>query len=247
MYKAKISFLCLSIITPLILLYMGDPITQNLEYHNFADQRSFLQINNFFDVLSNIAFLIFGTLGIKSAKKFKTYKASWMVFLVGVLLVAPGSAFYHWNPNNFTLIWDRLPMTIGFMGIFTAIVCEVFKLKKEVLILVILNILGMYSVIHWQIFDDLRLYYWIQLTPLLTIILISFLFKNESILPLYLAGAFGFYVLAKITEKKDVEIFMATYEVISGHTIKHLLAAVAVFLLYKMKTKTESLAISKDS
>jgi hypothetical protein len=247
MYKAKISILCLSIITPLILLYMGDPITQNLEYHNFADQRSFFHINNFFDVLSNIAFLIFGTLGIKSAKSFKTYKASWMVFLIGVLLVAPGSAFYHWNPNNFTLIWDRLPMTIGFMGIFTAIVCEVFKLKQEVLILVILNILGMYSVIHWQIFDDLRLYYWIQLTPLLTIILISFLFKNESILPLYLAGAFGFYVLAKITEKKDVEIFMATYEVISGHTIKHLLAAVAVFLLYKMKTKTESLAISKDS
>jgi hypothetical protein len=247
MYKAKIIFLFASIITPLILLYLGDPITQNLEYHNFADQRSFLNINNFFDVLSNIAFLIFGTLGLVSAKKFKTYKASWMVFLVGVLLVAPGSAFYHWNPNNFTLIWDRLPMTIGFMGIFTAIVCEVFKFKQEVLILIVLNILGMYSVAHWQIFDDLRLYYWIQLTPLLTIILISFLFKNDSILPLYLAGAFALYVLAKITEKKDDAIFLATQELLSGHTIKHILAAVAVYLLYKMKTKTESLAVAKDS
>jgi hypothetical protein len=247
MYKAKIIFLCASIIAPLILLYMGNPITQNLEYHNFADQRSFLDMNNFFDVISNIAFLVFGILGIIKAQKFKTYKYSWMVFLVGVVLVAPGSAFYHWNPNNFTLIWDRLPMTIGFMGIFTAIVCEVFKFKQEVLILIVLNILGMYSVLHWQIFDDLRLYYWIQLTPLLTIILISFMFKNESILPFYLAGAFGFYLLAKITEKNDDAIFLATNQIISGHTIKHLLAAVAVYLLYKMKVKTESLVVTKDS
>lgn len=244
MYKAKIIFLCMSIIAPLILLYMGNPIVQNLEYHNFADQRSFLQINNFFDVMSNLAFIFIGIKSIISAKKFKSFKYSWMFFFTGVLLVGPGSAFYHWNPNNFTLIWDRLPMTVGFMGLFTAVICEVFKFKREVLILVVLNILGMYSVIHWQIFDDLRFYYWIQLTPLLTVIVISLLFKNESILPLYLAGAFCLYVLAKYTERKDDEIFMMTSEVISGHTIKHLLAAIAVYLLYKMKTKTEAIAQS---
>lgn len=235
----KLSVILLAVIIPLLwLFFFKEPMTQNLAYHNFADQRNWVGINNFMDVMSNLGFIWVGIIGLKNAQKLNQYKLSWVVFYIGVLLVAPGSAYYHLWPNNDTLVWDRLPMTIGFMGIFTAIMAETFKLKKEKTILFSLIALGIYSVIHWVVFDDLRLYFWVQLTPLLSILLIALMYNSESIKGFYLLGTFTFYMLAKLTEKYDTQIFSATFEGVSGHSLKHLLAAIAIYFLYAMKKKT---------
>lgn len=238
MKNLKMTLLCLSLLTPLVVLFLNDPIAQNQAYHNFADKRLFFKTTNFFDVFSNIGFIIIGAFGVKDAIHYPRFKTSWVLFYIGVFLIGPGSAYYHLNTNNFTLIWDRLPMTLGFMGIFTAIISETFNLKHEKLILFILTILGIYSVIHWQIYGDLRLYFWIQAAPLLAILLIGIMYKSESIKGQYLVVAFVFYGLAKVTELLDSQIFLATRHLISGHSLKHLLAAVAIYFLYLMKRKT---------
>lgn len=237
MSRIKLPTLILIVVIPLILLFSGKPIAQNLAYHNFADQRLFWGTPNFLDVYSNIGFFLIGLFGLKDSFNYPTYKTSWVIFFFGVLLVAPGSAYYHLSPNNQTLVWDRLPMTIGFMGIFTAILCETFQIKKEKLTLFSLISLGLYSVIHWSIYDDLRLYIWVQLAPLLAILFIGVMHKSESIKGSYLVMTILFYILAKLVEKYDQDIFMATGRIVSGHSLKHFLAAVAILFLYLMKKR----------
>ena len=47
----------------------------------------------------------------------------WLALTVGIFLTGFGSSYYHWNPSDDTLFWDRLPMAIGFgamLGIIPA-------------------------------------------------------------------------------------------------------------------------------
>ncbi|MBA2493224.1 MAG: ceramidase domain-containing protein, partial [Acidobacteria bacterium] len=154
------------------------PFGQNPEYHNFADRRAFFGIPNFLDVASNLAFLIVGIIGLKIC--FKNYLGSmrnaWIILFAGITLVSVGSAYYHLNPNNQTLVWDRLPMTIGFMGLFAALLGEYISEQLGRYILIPALLLGFSSVIYWHLFDDLRFYIWIQLIPLLTIPVIMILY-----------------------------------------------------------------------
>jgi len=241
-HKAKLCIFWTIIFLPLILLHvLTGPIVQKQAYHIFADARTMMGINNFMDVMSNVFFIIIGFAGLSFYNRNKSQLTiSWKVFFMGVILIAPGSAFYHYNPNDFTLVWDRLPMTIGFSGLFTAVVTEAFSIgrRQERATLVSIVALGIYSVIHWQVFNDLRLYYWIQLTPILTLLCIGLLFNKNSLKVSYLLGAFGFYMLAKIFETFDKQIFGALQEILSGHSLKHALAAVAIYCLYLMKKKT---------
>ncbi len=45
-------FLCI------LFFLLTDPIPQPLSYHNFADQRTVWGINNFGDVITNLAFIL---------------------------------------------------------------------------------------------------------------------------------------------------------------------------------------------
>lgn len=213
------------------LFYMmaRDKISQDLFYHGFADSRNFWGIRNFFDVLSNIPFLIVGTWGVVVCFKKKNSMSfiSWLSFFVGIVLVAPGSAYYHYTPNNQTLVWDRLPMTIGFMGLFVALLSEHVSQAFEKLLFPFI-LLGFSSVFYWAYTDDLRFYFWVQFFPLLCIPVILGLFKGKfADKKSYLIMALLCYVGAKITEWKDPQIFQLLGQTLSGHTIKHLLAALA--------------------
>jgi hypothetical protein len=220
---------------PLILLLtMVDPITQNQAYHHFADGGHLLGLPNFHNVISNLFFVIFPILGFLHIKNGQaSMTPSWFVYLIGVLFVGPGSAYYHYNPNDMTLIWDRLPMTIGFMGLASFVFTDVFKIKKEIPFLILLLAIGFYSIFHWVQFQDLRVYYWVQLTPLLAIIYTAFALPTPVLKPKYLIIAVIFYIFAKMTEKYDHQIYDTLNY--SGHSIKHLLAGVSVYSLILMK------------
>jgi hypothetical protein len=235
--RIKIAIFLIIIFAPLVIIHITKgPIPQNQLYHQFADQRTLLDIPNFFDVISNLVFLITGALGIQLYRNHHNkMRFSWLVFFTGVFLVAPGSAYYHLNPNNFTLIWDRLPMTIGFTAILVALLSEKFIWKNEKIWLLLLALLGIYSIVHWQLFADLRLYMWVQLSAISGVLMMAILFRSEDIRALYLMGAFSFYIFAKMTETYDIQIFAYSKGMISGHTLKHLLAGVAIHFFYKMK------------
>lgn len=92
-----------------------DPLAQDPSYHHFADQRAYLGVPNFLDVISNGAFLAAGGAGVMFLARYPAeLRIAWVTFAGGVVLVGAGSAYYHVNPDNATLFWDRLPITSSF-------------------------------------------------------------------------------------------------------------------------------------
>jgi hypothetical protein len=240
-HKNKVNIILGIIFSTFILIMMRDPIIQNIEYHKFADDRPFLGINNFGDVFSNIVFIFTGIFGLITLKNTKPHIASlsWTVFFVGVTLVAPGSAWYHLNPNNSSLVWDRLPMTIAFMGLFTAMISTFISRRYEKVLLPISILFGFASVLLWDLSGDLRLYYFVQIVPLVVIPTVILIFRSSDIKPKYLVFALLFYVLAKAVEFNDRDIFNLTNDIISGHTLKHFFAAGAPLVLALMLKKNQ--------
>ncbi|MAF26878.1 MAG: hypothetical protein CME07_03315 [Gemmatimonadetes bacterium] len=215
-----------------------DPIPQDPGYHAFADARSWCGIPNFCDVVSNLPFLLVGLLGSRFCRRMnpRASRPAWIVLFAGVATVSVGSAFYHWNPTSETLVWDRLPMTVAFMGLFVALLTEYAGWRAAAL-LVPAVVLGVASVGYWHMTDDLRPYCWVQLAPLMTIPAVMLLFRKDAPHQWLLLLALGFYASAKAMEVYDEEVFRISQNFISGHTAKHLLAAAACYSVLSMLRK----------
>lgn len=227
----------------LLVLQFTNPIEQDTAFHLFADKRYWLKIVNFSDVISNLPFLIVGLAGIKLCLNNNSEICiSWLVFFSGLILVAAGSSYYHLQPNNQTLVWDRLPMTISFMSLFVALVAENVSPKIEKKLLPAAILLGLSSVLYWQYSGDLRFYGFIQAGTLIAIPVVLFFYKSNHSHRHYLMYGLLFYLLAKVFEMTDKFVFSLTNQLISGHTIKHLFAAVATYCVYLMLKKRNTSA-----
>lgn len=238
------------------------PIPQSQDYHNFADRRALLGISNFLNVISNAAFLLAGTLGLlflsrqndsKPGSSFIQRAEQWpyAFFFLGIALTGLGSAYYHLAPDNARLVWDRLPMTIAFTAILSAIIAERISVKAGLLSLGPLLAVGIGSVAYWHVTElgslgDLRPYALVQFYPVLAIPLIVFLFPARYTRSADLLGAAVLYALAKAFEALDRQIF-AVGHIVSGHTLKHLAAAMATYLILRMLQKRRPLVASRHS
>jgi hypothetical protein len=228
----------------LILLYLP-PIHQDTRYHEFADRRSFFGVPNFADVISNAPFLIVGLAGIMLGARGRLtgYSICWFTFFLGVSLVSVGSGYYHWRPTNASLVWDRLPMTVGFIGLFMAIVSESVYPKLGTILLLPGLMLGAGSVVYWHWYDDLRLYAWVQYAPLLILPALLALFPGQYSDRYMLLIALACYLLAKLFEFYDREVFAILHDRVAGHAIKHLWAAAGCFCILQMLRKRQFLDV----
>lgn len=228
--------LLVALFGPLAVLPLLPAIPQDAQYHALADTRTLFGVPNFLNVASNLAFLAVGVIGLAACLRGRAEgaRASWTIFFAGTTLVAFGSGYYHWAPSNAALLWDRLPMTIAFMALFAALVSEHLGERLQPAVLPAAVAAGLFSVVWWGYTDDLRLYAWVQFAPLLAIILLLAAFPARYSRRAYLAYGLLFYVLAKVAESADVSIATITSGAVSGHTVKHLLAALAPLSIYLM-------------
>ena len=179
-----LGFLGLAIVT-LGAVFCLPPIPQDQNYHAFADGRTMLGVPNFLNVVSILPFLVVGVLGLKlllftdaghpaGSVWEEAERRPLLVFFAGVSLTAFGSAYYHLAPDNDRLVWDRLPMTIAFMGFFASMIGDRIGLRAGMWLLWPLVWLGFASVLNWRMGEshdagDLRLYGFVQFYPLLAI------------------------------------------------------------------------------
>lgn len=238
--------LLLFVLAPLLylLLLHGGPIPQDRGYHVFADSRTCLGLPNFGNVTSNLLFLLVGAVGLLWCRRNPATGArrSWMIFFLGVALVFFGSGYYHRAPDDDSLVWDRLPMTVAFMGLFAALMSEHLSERIELPLLVAAVAVGIASVVLWKHTNDLRIYIWVQLTPLLAIPFVIAAFPGRFTHRHYLLYGVGFYALAKVAEYYDYGTYALTTTAISGHSLKHLLAAVSAFCVYLMLRRRAQVA-----
>ena len=232
----------------LAIMLSMQPIGQNPDYHDFADRRAFFGIPNFFDAISNIPFLLVGIAGLSFClgNRLMSYRPAWITFFAGVAIVSAGSAWYHLNPNNDTLVWDRLPMTIAFMGLLVALLAEYVNARLGRFLLVPAILAGLSSVIYWHWFDDLRFYVWIQFMPLLIVPILMALFRPKYSHQWLLPVALSFYILAKLLEAYDREVFAFTQGLFSGHSLKHLMSALGCYSVLMMLKMRKPLEVSPN-
>ena len=236
-----------------VAVFILPPIAQDPAYHQFADSRKILGIANFYNVISNFPFFILGLLGlyvILKKDKFISSDSAMLTLVIGVIGIGIGSAYYHLNPTNATLVWDRIPMTITFMSFLSIVMGRYVNERWGALILMPLLLIGVASVISWYRSElagagDLRLYALVQFYPMIAVPLIIFMFSTPKSIRIKLMGVILFYAIAKIFEHEDVALFNSG-EFVSGHTIKHLVASVSVFLILSIvRNETPQLLIRK--
>ena len=214
-------------------------IPQDLLYHQFSDARVVFGIPNFWNVVTNLPFLIVGLTGLMlhfrgGARPVPAaLRSGYVVFLVGVTLVGAGSACYHYAPSTAMLAWDRLPMTVAFMALFAVVIADGLAAAHAGKFLWLFILAGVGSIGYWHVTEaggagDLRPYVLVQFLPLVLIPLTLILYGTKYLRAGFLWATLGAYFLAKMAEHYDPVLYNLT-GVLSGHSIKHLLASLAAF------------------
>lgn len=219
---------------------------QPLWYHDFADQRPLLGIPHMMNVVSNLPFVLVGVWGVgyllatTPLPGFRDPSERWsyVVFFAAVALTGVGSAYYHSHPDNDRLVWDRLPLLLACMTLLAILIAERIDRRVGFWMMVPLMLLGGGSVFYWHATEswgngDLRAYLFMQLFPLLLALLILALFPARYTGSAYFYGALALYALAKVLELLDKPVF-SLGQMVSGHTLKHLAAAMSPLMILLM-------------
>ena len=219
-------------------MFVVAPIPQDPAYHLFADRRALFGLPNFWNVASNLPFFVIGAVGLAGAGRLASQdlRLHFFVFCTAVMLVAIGSAYYHLEPSTPALVWDRLPMTVAFMTLLSAVIADRISWVLGRALLWPLVVIGIASIAWWVRSEaagagDLRPYALVQFLPMLLIPLLL-LWRGEGLSAQRLWMALAAYATAKLAEHFDAEILAATGG-LSGHSLKHLLAALAAWWLLR--------------
>ncbi|MDP1652725.1 MAG: hypothetical protein Q8L56_08375 [Rhodocyclaceae bacterium] len=218
------------------------PIAQPLWYHDFADKRACFGLPNCLDTVSNLLFVLAGVIGLifllgeQRHRAFINSREAWpyALFFFALILLGFASGYYHLAPDNAGLAWDRAAMALAFMAWFAAILCERVSLRAGFVMLPLLLLAGLGSVVYWywsetQGLGDLRFYALMQLAPILLIPLLLWLYPPRYSGGRDILAVIGLYLLALLFDLTDRPVFALTDGLVSGHTLKHVVAALAAF------------------
>ena len=220
------------------------PIVQWRDYHALADTRAVGPIPNALNVLSNLPFLLVGLLGLRFlAKPSDSFRERWergpyAILMLAFLLIGFGSSYYHWNPTNQSLFWDRLPLALIFSSILGVTIIERVSLRGGALLFFPLVAAGVASVLYWHLGNaegrgDLRFYGLVQGGAILAVPILVLLFPPRYTGARELLIVVAIYAFAKVFEMYDAPVYRLG-GLVSGHTIKHLLAGLAAWRFLRM-------------
>ena len=238
-------------VVAIITVFLLPRIAQDPLYHQFADQNSWLRIPNTFNVLTNLLFGWAGVVGLyrltwENALHIETrIYLAYAGFFLGLVFIAIGSTYYHWSPDNQTLSWDRLPMTITFMSFLTILIAERLSVPMAKMLFPALLASGVASIAYWHFSElagngDLRPYVLVQFLPILLTPFILLMFDSGYNRNADLWWFLAWIVISKACEILDVEIYN-WLSIVSGHSLKHITAGIGclVFLRHlQLRSRT---------
>lgn len=209
------------------------PIVQWASYHQFADARAWGGLPNAINVLSNLPFAVIGAWGWWRLAQVPHMQA-WRVFSAAVTLTSIGSSLYHWQPDNASLVADRLPIAWACASLLCAFLGERFDARWSIArTLLVTVVASSATVAWWAASGDLRAYVFVQFLPLLLIPAALVLKVQPQSAQAVPASAWwtalGLYGAAKLMDHSVLEALGS----VSGHTLKHLLAAAAAGVLLR--------------
>lgn len=200
--------------------------------HPFVDARVLWSIPNAMDVLSNAPLSLAGLLGLLALRGRGlpgATRAALVVFFTGLLVTGFGSALYHWAPDAAGLVADRMGMAVTFAGALALAVSERVGQAPARPVLVVAFIAAVLSaalpythgnVLPWAVvqFGGVALIAWAALQS-----------PASAAIGVHIGALIAWYALAKALELGDAAVFHATSGWVSGHSLKHLAAALAAW------------------
>lgn len=246
--RSPVTWIVLLTLVAFVGAFVLPPMPQSVVYHEFADHRHAWGIANFLDVVSNAAFLVVGLLGLgiiargRAVFEYPVERWPYVIFFIGVTLTAAGSGYYHLAPDNETLFWDRLPMTIAFMGLVCAQIVDRVSVRGGLRLLGPALIIGVASVIYWRWTERLGVgnvlpYGILQGYSVLVLLLLAIFNPSRYTRGNDIFWVFGWYMLSKALETFDHQLMGLDHGLVSGHTLKHLAAAAAGLVVCRMLVK----------
>lgn len=230
----------LALLAPVLAWIFLPSMLQPASYHNFADQRMCGRVPHGLNVLSNLPFLLVGAMGLALIARRRNFAGlspqglwPYAALFTGVALTAFGSGYYHQNPSHETLVWDRLPMALGFAGLVAGTLADRGWRSTTALVLALAAI-SIGSVLLWAVTGNLVPYLVMQMSFMAAALAATAFSPSAFTHARWLYGALVVYALAIVCERFDWEIFAFLRGTVSGHTLKHLVAATAIFVLYLM-------------
>jgi hypothetical protein len=208
----------------------------------FADDRAWHHLPNAMDVLSNLPFLAVGFWGLCWLGRFhrravqaahgarglspSTLVCAWL-FFVGFVACMAGSVFYHLQPDLPRLAADRAGMTIAFAGLIGFAVCERVSQRAGPVAALATLVGGLLAVAVWHETGNVAPWAVVQFGGMALVLSLALVKPNDEAVGLKLGWVIFFYALAKGFELGDHAIYEATHHLVSGHSLKHLTAALA--------------------
>jgi hypothetical protein len=241
----RIWLLALALLAAGLAIVLVRPIPEPTIFRQLADERMLFGIANFWNVVSNAPFLIIGAWGLYVIARgrpgtFVEREEKWayVACFAAVALIAVGSTYYHLAPLDDRLMWDRLPISLGFMALLAAALAERISVKAGLRSLAPLLVAGVASVLYWRWSglsgaENILPYAIVQYGGIAAIVALAALFPSRYTRGADVLIAVAIYAVAKLAEVLDAQIY-ALGHLVSGHTLKHLLAALAVWWLLRM-------------
>ncbi len=232
--RKALPWICLLLAAIALRIWHG-PVLQSAGFHDFADKHDHLGVPMAADVLSNLGFVLAGLIGwralVRRQERAPLATATLLsaaAFFAGLLFTAIGSALYHLAPENTGLAVDRFCMTIAFAGILGWFLAEQSSTKLAQAALPWMLLAFPATVLVWHASGDLFAYVLVQFAGMALLLWLAFAKPSMRKAGI---GVIAWYAAAKVCETFDHQIYHATMELVSGHTLKHLFAAAAALPL----------------
>ena len=209
----------------------GPFLPASAHQHDFADQRGWQGLPCALDVLSNLPFAVTGVWGLVWLRRLGALRlclatrATAALFFVGLVLTTAGSSWYHWQPDNAGLLWDRLGMSVAFAGLLGLAVVGRISPRAGLATALGLMVAAPAAVLAWAHTGNLTPWAVVQFGGMLVVLVLTCLPHRHGALVLQLGALIAWYAAAKVMELADHSVYEATAGWVSGHTLKHLLAA----------------------
>jgi hypothetical protein len=248
---AKRLYLAALFVFIIVALFYG-PISQPQEYHDFADDREILGVPNALDVMSNLAIIYPGVVGLafihesRNRTQVSEDEISIQITLFsGMILTFAGSVWFHLDPTDSTMLWDRLGMSVVIGSCISLLIHDMWDRNLAAKIHLPIIIASIVSVLWWPVFDDLRVYFIVKHHPF--ILFPIFLLCGRRIYDKVSGYYWGLsmFLLATIFEFADQQIFEIT-GIISGHTLKHIAAGIGLWFLMVMIRDRELISVEEE-
>lgn len=227
--------LLLGVAALLALALFGPVLPASAHQHTLAYQRALWGIPCALDVLSNLPFAIAGLWGLVTLRRVAPgmldapSRALASLFFAGLVCTAAGSALYHWQPQDAGLLWDRLGMVLPFAGLLGLAAASRVSARAGAAAAGTVLLAGPLAVLWWSHSGNLLPWAVVQLGGMLVVLALACLPRRDGALALHLGAVMALYALAKLFEAADHAVFEATGQAVSGHSLKHVLAAAAAW------------------